>query len=247
MMLFPSAGWVRLAWVGVEFRAIDCNLSCPFLLRMMINNPVTTPLTLDKTAQTPDPVLELVRQRWSPLAFSEQPVPPDQLRTLLEAAQWAASSYNEQPWSFIVASKDDPVAFDRLLGCLAAGNQEWAKTAPVLMLSVAKLYFERNGTENRHAFHDVGAAAATLALQATALGLFIHQMAGFDVAQARELYGIPAGYEPVAAIALGYLGDPQMLSERLLQRELAPRTRKPLESFVFSQHWNQPSVLIRKD
>lgn len=129
--------------------------------------------------------------------------------------------------------------FDRLLSCLAEGNQEWAHNAPVLMLSVAKLYFERNGVENRHAFHDVGAAATNLAIQATALGLFIHQMAGFDVSKARELYNIPDGYEPVAATALGYLGDAQVLSEKLQQRESAPRTRKPLEEFVFSTTWNQ--------
>ena len=112
------------------------------------------------------------------------------------------------------------------------------------MLSVAKLHFERDGKENRHAFHDVGAAAATLAIQATALGLFIHQMAGFDVPKAKEIYSIAEGYEPVAAISLGYFGDPQTLSERLQQRESSPRTRKPLEEFVFSGSWNQTSPLV---
>ncbi|MDZ8054708.1 MAG: nitroreductase family protein [Aulosira sp. ZfuCHP01] len=199
---------------------------------------------MNKTAETQYPVADLLRERWSPLAFSEQPVETEKLCTVLEAARWAASSFNEQPWSFIIATKDNPAEFQRLLGCLAEGNQEWAKNAPVLMLSVAKLYFERNGAENRHAFHDVGAAAATLALQAMALGLFIHQMAGFDVAKAKQVYGIAEGYEPVAAIALGYLGDPQTLSQRLQQRELAIRTRKPLETFVFSGRWNQVSPLI---
>ncbi len=112
------------------------------------------------------------------------------------------------------------------------------------MLSVAKLYFERNGNENRHAFHDVGAAVAELGIQATALGLFIHQMAGFDVPKAKEVYGISEGYEAVAAIALGYIGTSESLSERLLQRELAQRTRKPLEAFVFSGSWNQASPLV---
>ncbi len=112
------------------------------------------------------------------------------------------------------------------------------------MISVAKLYFERNGVENRHAFHDVGAAVSELAIQATALGLFIHQMAGFDVPKAKEVYGIAEGYEPVAAIALGYIGNPETLSERLLQREQAPRTRKPLEEFVFSGSWKNASPLV---
>ena len=200
---------------------------------------------IDNLADTQYPIDDLLQRRWSPLAFSQQLVEPEKLRSVLEAARWTASSYNEQPWSFIVATKDNQPEFDRLLGCLAEGNQEWAQNAPVLMLSVAKLYFERNGVENRHAFHDVGAAAALLAIQATANGLFIHQMAGFDVPKAREVYGISEGYEPVAAIALGYIGDSKTLSERLQQRENAPRTRKPLENFVFSGSWNQTSAIVR--
>lgn len=201
-------------------------------------------LAINKSSDTQYPIDDLLSKRWSPLAFSEKSVEPEKLRSVLEAARWAASSYNEQPWSFIVATSDNQAEFDRLLSCLAEGNQEWAHTAPVLMLSVAKLQFERNGVENRHAFHDVGAAAAQLAMQATALGLFIHQMAGFDVPLSRSVYSIPEGYEPVAAIALGYIGDPQILSEKLLQRTLAPRTRKPLENFVFSGKWNQTSPLV---
>ncbi|MEH2071535.1 MAG: nitroreductase family protein [Nostoc sp.] len=194
---------------------------------------------MDKSAQTEYPIEDLLRQRWSPLAFSDRMVEPEKLHTLLEAARWAASSFNEQPWSFIVATSDNQTEFERLLSVLAEGNQEWARNAPILMLSVAKLHFERNGKQNRHAFHDVGAASATLAIQAAVVGLFIHQMAGFDVAKAQEIYSIPSGYEPVAAIALGYIGDPQTLSEKLLQREKALRTRKPLEEFVFSGSWNQ--------
>lgn len=198
----------------------------------------------DKLADSQYPINDLLRQRWSPLAFADKMVEPEKLRSVLEAARWAASSYNEQPWSFIIATKENLAEFERLLGCLAEGNQEWAKNAPVLMISVAKLYFERNGMENRHAFHDVGAAAADLSLQATAQGLFIHQMAGFDVPLTRQTYNIPEGYEPVAAIALGYLGDAQTLSERLQQREISPRQRKPLEDFVFSGIWNQTSPIV---
>lgn len=201
----------------------------------------------DKLANTQYPIHDLLRQRWSPLAFSERMVEPEKLHSVLEAASWAASSYNEQPWSFIVATKDNQGEFERLLSCLAEGNQEWAINAPVLMLSVAKLHFERNGVENRHAFHDVGAAAAQLAIQATANGLFIHQMAGFDVPKAKEVYSIPEGYEPVAAIALGYLGDPQTLSEKLQQREASSRSRKSLEKFVFSGSWNQASPIVTHD
>ncbi|OKH49716.1 nitroreductase [Calothrix sp. HK-06] len=201
---------------------------------------------MDKSADTQYPIHDLLRLRWSPLAFSERVVEPEKLCSVLDAAQWAASSFNEQPWSFIVATKDNQAEFERLLSCLAEGNQEWARNAPVLMISVAKLNFERNGVENRHAFHDVGAAVGNAAIQATALGLHIHQMAGFDVPKAKELYSIPDGYDPVEAIALGYLGNPKTLSERLLQREQAPRTRKSLEQFVFSGSWNQVSPLVKQ-
>lgn len=212
----------------------------------MTTNAIRNSRAIDKTSDPQYPIEDSLRQRWSPLAFADRLVESEKLCSVLEAARWAASSYNEQPWSFIVATKDNQAEFDRLLSCLAEGNQEWAQNAPVLMLSVAKLYFDRNGAENRHAFHDVGAAAANLAMQATALDLFIHQMAGFDVSKAREIYNIPESYEPVAAIALGYLGESQTLSERLRQRELAPRTRKPVAEFVFSTAWNQPSPIVSR-
>ena len=198
----------------------------------------------DQLSATQYPIEEVLRQRWSPIAFSDQAVEPEKLRSVLEGARWAASSYNEQPWSYIVATQDNPDEFSRLLECLAEGNQVWAKNAPALMLSVAKLTFTFNGVENRHAFHDVGAASANLAIEAAAQGLFIHQMAGFDVPKAKETYGIPDGYDPVAAIALGYLGDPQILSESMQQRQSAPRTRKPLDQFVFTGHWSQTSSIV---
>ena len=195
----------------------------------------------DKLADTQYTIEDSLRKRWSPLAFSDRPVGTEKLLSVLEAARWAASSYNEQPWGFIIAIKENPVEFERLLSVLAEGNQEWARNAPVLMLSVAKQHFERNGKENRHAFHDVGASSASLAIQAAALDLFIHQMAGFDVPKAKEIYKIPTDYEPASAIALGYLGNAQTLSESLQQREQNPRTRKPLDKFVFSNSWNQPA------
>lgn len=188
---------------------------------------------------------ELLELRWSPVAFSPRPVEPEKLRSVLEAARWAASSYNEQPWVYIVATKDDAENFQKLLGCLVEGNQAWAKHGPVLMLSVAKLNFAMNGKPNRHALHDVGAAAASLTLQATALGLFVHQMAGFDAERARKEFSIPEGYEPVAAIALGYLGDDTVLPEKLRGRSPLKRNRKPLSEFVFSESWGNTSPLVK--
>jgi nitroreductase len=199
---------------------------------------------VEKPAKTQYPIHDLLRRRWSPRAFSNRMVEPDTLRSLLEAARWAPSSYNEQPWSFIVATKDDPVEFGRLLSCLVDGNIQWAQHAPVLMVSVARLTFEEDGKPNRHAFHDVGQAVANLIVQATVLGLVVHQMAGIHPEKIRELYRLPEGYEPVAGIALGYPGDPEALPERLRQRELAPRERKPVTEFVFIGHWGRTSPLV---
>jgi len=199
---------------------------------------------VEKPAKTRYPIHDLLRRRWSPRAFSNRMVEPDTLRSLLEAARWAPSSYNEQPWSFIVATKQDPAEHARLVSCLVEGNIEWAQHSPVLMVSVARLSFEENGKPNRHAFHDVGQAVANLIVQATALGLVVHQMAGIHPEKIRELYNLPEGYEPVAGIALGYPGDPESLPERLRQRELAPRERKPLTEFVFTGRWDRTSPLV---
>jgi nitroreductase len=198
----------------------------------------------DQTADPQFPILALLRHRWSPRAFADRPVEPEKLCSVLEAARWAPSSYNEQPWSFIVATQGDAAEFDRLLACLVEFNQPWARLAPVLMLSVARMNFCRAGRANRHALHDVGLAVGNLVVQATALGLYAHQMAGIHIERARELYSIPAGYEPVAGIALGYLGDPSSLPERLRERESAPRCRKPQAEFVFSGRWGRVFPLV---
>jgi nitroreductase len=199
---------------------------------------------MQKLADTSYPIEELLKRRWSPRAFSERLVAPEHLLSLWEAARWSASCANEQPWYFIVATKQNADEFARLLSCLRENNQQWAQRAPVLMVSVAKLDFTMNDQPNRYAFHDVGLAVANLITQATALGLFVHQMAGFYPDRVRELYSVPDGFEPVAGIVLGYLGDPATLPEDLQQRELAQRARKPLESFVFERAWGQISPLV---
>jgi nitroreductase len=199
---------------------------------------------MQKPAETRYPIHDLIRNRWSPVAFADRAVEAAKLASLFEAARWAPSSFNEQPWRFVIATRNEPEDFARLLSCLVEPNQAWAKWAPVLMISAAKMAFDRSGKENRHAFHDVGLAAENLVLQATASGLFVHQMAGFHVEKARELLEIPAGFEPVAAIALGYPGDPEALAEPLRQRQLAPRSRKPLEEIIFAGRWNRPSPII---
>jgi nitroreductase len=200
---------------------------------------------MEKPADTAYPIEELLKRRWSPRAFADRPIEPEKLLRLWEAARWSASTANQQPWYFIVATKQDETEHARLLSCLRENNQQWASRAPVLMVSVAKLTFDANGQPNRHAFHDVGLAVANLITQATALGLGVHQMAGFYPERVRELYAVPEGFEAVAGIVLGYPGDPDILPDDLKQRELAPRVRKPLESFVFQGTWGQISPLVR--
>src|SRR5450755_4011393 len=198
---------------------------------------------MEKLAETQIPIHELIRRRWSPRAFSELPVEPEKLISLFEAARWAASASNEQPWAFLVASQQDPKNYADMLSVLVDSNRGWANKAPVLILTLAHTQFEKDGRPNRHAFYDLGQASANLSLQATALGLMAHQMAGFDIEAAREHFAVPEGWEPVSVIALGYPGNLDSLTEKLRQREIAQRQRKPLESFIFSGAWGHPAPI----
>ncbi len=195
-------------------------------------------------AASDHPVHDLIRHRWSPRAFADKPVPPEVLRSLFEAARWAPSSSNEQPWAFLVATKNDP-AYPKLLSTRVEFNQLWAKNAPVLAIAVSRLSFARTGHPNRNAFYDTGASVAHLTTEASARGLFVHQMGGFDPQKAKELFAIPADWEPIAAFVIGYPGDPQTLPETLRDRELAPRSRKPLSEFVMSGAWGQPASFLK--
>lgn len=182
-------------------------------------------------------VHSLIQDRWSPRAFDSKPVENEKLEALFNAARWAPSAMNEQPWRFVYATKDDPEAYQKLLSCLVEANQVWARNAPVLILSVAKTNYSNNGNSNAYAWHDAGMATANLALQATELGLHLHIMGGFSADMARKVLNLPEGYEPVSMIALGYLGDADQLPEHLKAREGAPRNRKPLQELVFNGTW----------
>lgn len=200
----------------------------------------------EKKALTDYPIHTLLAERWSPYAFADRPVSEADLSSLFEAARWSASSYNEQSWSYIVATKQNPDQFEQLLACLAEGNQIWAKDAPVLVLGIASLKFTFNHEDNRAAVHDLGAATSNLAVEATARGLFVHQMIGIFPDKARHLFEIPQNFEAWTGLAIGYLGDPTHLSDALRQRDLTSRQRKPIDQFVFSGKWGNPSSLTRK-
>ena len=185
------------------------------------------------------PILEVLAERWSPRAFTPQLVEHDKLLALVEAFRWAPSSMNEQPWYLLVATKDDAEGFGKMLSCLVDANQTWAKNAPVLMITLAKTTFSRNGNANRTAVHDTGMALMALSAEATALGLQAHGMGGIHLDKIREVYGLPAGVEAVAGVAVGYVASADLLEEPLRSREMAPRTRKSLGEFVFGNTWGE--------
>jgi nitroreductase len=200
--------------------------------------------TMEKPADTQFPIHDLLSRRWSPRAFSQRPVETGKIQRLLEAARWASSCFNEQPWVFMMASADQPSEHAKLLSCLVEGNQVWAKRAPLLIITLAKLHFDHNDKPNRHALHDVGLAVGNLVIQATAMDLVVHQMAGILPDIIRTSYAVPAGYEPVTGLAIGYSGDPQVLPAEIREREMAPRSRKTLREFVFSKTWGEtPEIL----
>jgi nitroreductase len=196
-------------------------------------------------APTEHPVHEVIQNRWSPRAFGDKTIPADVLRSLFEAARWAPSSNNQQPWAYIVATKDDKENFDKILSVLVAFNAGWAKEASALAIAVAELKFA-NGNPNRNAYYDVGAASLQLSIEATTRGLVVHQMAGYDHEKARQVFHIPADWDAIAVIAIGHPGDPKSLPAPLNEREVAPRSRKPLSSFVMTGKWGHTAPFITK-
>jgi nitroreductase len=199
----------------------------------------TTIQPLAKDAETRYPINDLLRRRWSSRAFADEPVSDEVLGSLFEAARWAPSTGNGQPWSFVVNVRErDPEGFERALAVLNESNRIWVQHAPVLIFAITRRIRE-DGREHGRAQYDLGLAVKSLVVQATDLGLIVRQMAGFDTVAARETFDIPAGYDPIAAIAVGYPGAGENLSEELREREAAPRERKPLESFVFGGRFGE--------
>lgn len=190
------------------------------------------------------PVMDVHTDRFSPYSFSEDDVSAEELRSLFEAARWAPSSYNEQPWTFIVARKEDGDVYDRVLSCLVDGNQAWAKFVPVLALGCYRKHFTRNDNPNKCAQHDLGLASMALTVEATARDLFVHQMAGILPDKARELFNIPDDYDTLTALAIGRLGDGANLPDDIRARDQGERTRKPQTAFVFGTDWGQAAAWV---
>jgi len=189
-----------------------------------------------KPAPTQLPILRSVVERWSPYAFSAKPVEQQKIDIAFEAARWAPSSFNEQPWRYLYATKEDGEDRLKMESLLLQGNK-WAKEASILMISFAKRTFERNGKENVHALHDLGCATGFLALQLPSLGLVGHQMAGFLRDAANTILGVPADFIPGSMMAIGYPGDSTLLPPELQERETAERVRNPKRAFAFRGTW----------
>jgi len=192
-----------------------------------------------KLATTQVKIHDLIASRWSPRAFDpDKPVDHGDLMALLEAARWAPSCFNDQPWRFIVCVRaNDENAWQDALEVVAEKNRLWAKNAPVLMLSVAMADFNHNGKPNRWAMYDTGAAAVSLCLQANALGLVAHQMGGFDADKARQVFKLPDGCTPMAMMAIGYQAEAETLADDFKSAELAERSRFPLQQCFYSGGW----------
>lgn len=201
---------------------------------------------MKKPAQTTYPILDVLAQRWSLRAFSDRRIEPEKLRRLFEAVRWAPSSFNEQPWRFIIATKDQPEQFEKLLSCLMDKNQRWVKSggAPFLMIALSKKTFTYNGKPNRAHLHDIGLAVGNFVIQATAMDLFVCQLQGIHLQRVIDLFHVPDDFEPTMGCVAGYAGEVSRLPEEFHEREKRPRTRADFKDFVFEDDFGIPAKLF---
>ena len=178
-------------------------------------------------------ILEIIQERWSPYSFSQAPVEEFKLKAMFEAASCAPSCNNEQPWIFVISTMDNEAVFNDYIGFMVDGNKIWAKNAYAIVISMARTRFSHNGKSNRWAFHDTGMAVSNLLLQALALDVYVHQMGGYSVERVKEYFKLGDDIEPVAMMAIGYLGDGSLLIPELLRRDETRRPRKSVSEFVF--------------
>lgn len=199
---------------------------------------------MQKPATTQVPIHDIIANRWSGRAYdASKPVSQAHIISLLEAARWAPSCYGDQPWRFIVWDKNqDAAAWQQAFECIVPGNQAWAKDAPVFILICADTLFSQNQKPNRWGAYDTGAAAVSLCLQATSLGLMTHQMGGYDSEKARAAFNIPAQYETMAMLSVGYAANVDTLDEEAKAREIAPRQRRDLGELFYNGTWDKPVI-----
>ncbi len=196
----------------------------------------------DKKTKNKYPLIKELEKRWSPRAYSEKVVEKEKLHTLFEAARWAPSASNLQPWNFIIGFKGDST-YDRIMKCLVEFNQLWAKTAPVLIISVAKIIDDSNKINKSYAY-DLGQAVAHLSIQASSMGLFIHQMTGLNIEAMSLEFKIPVNFKIMTVFTVGYLGDANQLPPKLEKLEYGERIRKDFDEFIFSSTFGEKSNLF---
>ena len=197
-----------------------------------------------KPAPADRPIHPLLAERWSPYAFTDKGVDEADLLALFEAARWAASSYNEQPWRFIVARREDTAAFEKVLSCLVPFNQGWARHAPVLALGLVRTLRPGDGSPNSAAQHDLGLAAASLTVEATHRGLSVHQMSGIVADRIRKIWTLPDDVLPLTALAIGRAAPVEAAPEDMRDRQARPRERRRLPEFVFGERWGEPAAFL---
>jgi nitroreductase len=184
-------------------------------------------------------ILEIIQERWSPYSFSSAPVEEFKLKAMFEAAGYAPSCNNEQPWLFAFTTQEDETVFNDYIGFMTDGNKIWAKNAYAIVISMARTRFSHSGKPNRWAFHDTGMAVSNLLLQALALDIYVHQMGGYSVEKVKEYFKLGDDIEPVAMMALGYLGDGTSITPELLKRDEVRRPRKSISEYVYKNSLNR--------
>ena len=186
-------------------------------------------------------ILEIIKERWSPYSFSPNPIEEYILKAMFEAAGHAPSSNNEQPWMFVYSTREDTDVFDDYLGFLVDANKAWAKNAYAIVISMARTKFSYNDKPNRYAFHDTGMAVSNLLQQAFAFDIYVHQMGGFSIEKVKEYFKLSDDVQPVAIMAVGYLGDGSSITPELIKRDEKRRPRKPINEFVFKKLLSEPA------
>jgi nitroreductase len=186
-------------------------------------------------------ILEIIQERWSPYSFSPAPVEKFKLKAMFEAAGYAPSCNNEQPWTFVFTTREDKDIFDDFIGFMVDGNKVWAKNAYAIVISMARTRFSHSDKPNRWAFHDTGMAVAHLLLQAQALDVHVHQMAGYSIEKVKEYFKLGDDIEPIAMMAIGYLGDGSLISPELLKRDEKRRPRRGINEYVFKNSLTDPA------
>jgi nitroreductase len=197
-----------------------------------IDTEEETATIITKTAKADFPISEIISRRWSARAFSTRHIEKSKLLSILEAARWAPSSRNEQPWRYIVFTNDNPEKLKKAQSVLKEIN-DYAKRAPILICAITKITYSDNEIPNRLHFHDLGAANENMFLEAFNQGLIMHEMGGFDLQKAREVFNIPEDYEIGVMIAIGYQDTYHVLPDRLKEKAFTPRIRKPLSKIAF--------------